>query len=50
MVNIDILNELNDKDLLGELMMTVKSVTKELGIKSYRTVINTGKEAGHDHD
>ena len=42
------LNELNDKGLLGELLMTVKAVTERLGIKSYRTVINTGKEAGQE--
>ena len=42
------LNELNDEKLLGRLLMTVKKVTKDLGIKSYRTVINTGKEAGQE--
>lgn len=42
------LNELDDKNLLGELMMTVKSVTEKLDIKSYRTVINTGKDAGQE--
>ena len=42
------LNELNDKNLLGELMMTVKSVTEKLDIKSYRTVVNTGKDAGQE--
>ena len=47
-LHVESLNELDDKNLLGELMMTVKSVTKELGIKSYRTVINTGKEAGQE--
>ena len=47
-IHVESLNELDDKNLLGELMMTVKSVTKELGIKSYRTVINTGKEAGQE--
>ena len=47
-LHVESLNELNDKDLLGELMMTVKSITKKLGIKSYRTVINTGKEAGQE--
>ena len=47
-LHIESLNELNDKDLLGELMMTVKTVTKELGIKSYKTLINTGKEAGQE--
>ena len=38
----------DDEALLGKLMMTVKTVTKKLGIKSYRTVINTGKEAGQE--
>ena len=45
-LHVESLNELNNKDLLGELMMTVKLTTEKLGIKSYRTVINTGKEAG----
>ena len=47
-LHVESLNELNDEALLGKLMMTVKSVTEKLGIKSYRTVINTGKEAGQD--
>ena len=47
-LHVDSLNELEDKNLLGELMLTVKSVTKKLGINSYRTVINTGKEAGQE--
>lgn len=42
------LNELDDEQLLGKLMMVVKKVTKKLGINSYRTVINTGKEAGQE--
>ena len=46
--HVETLNDLNDKDLLGELMMTVKSVTKKMGIQSYKTVINTGKEAGQE--
>ena len=47
-LHVESLNELNDKDLLGELMMTVKTVTENLGMKSYRTVINTGKDAGQE--
>ena len=27
-------------------MMTVRQVTAKLGIKSYRTIINTGEDAG----
>ena len=42
------LNELDDKNLLGDLMMGVKEVTKKIGLKSYRTQINTGKEAGQE--
>lgn len=47
-LHVESLNELDDENLLGKLMMTVKDVTKKLGIKSYRTVINTGKEAGQE--
>ena len=47
-VHVESLNELDDEVLLGKLMMTVKEVTKKLGIKSYRTVINTGKDAGQE--
>lgn len=46
--HVESLNELDDETLLGKLMMTVKETTKKLGIKSYRTVINTGKEAGQE--
>ena len=47
-LHVESLNELDDEALLGKLMMTVKETTKKLGIKSYRTVINTGKEAGQE--
>ena len=42
------LNELDDRELLAELMLGVKAVTKKIGLKSYRTQINTGKEAGQE--
>ncbi len=42
------LNELEDKNLMGELLSAVKETTKKLGIKSYKTLINTGKEAGQE--
>ena len=32
----------------ANVVVTVKEVTKQQGIKSYRTVINTGKEAGQE--
>jgi len=40
------LNELEDKNLMGELLNSVKEVAKKLNIKEYRTVINTGESAG----
>ena len=45
-IHVESLNELDDETLLGKLMMTVKEVTKNNGIKAYKTIINTGKEAG----
>ncbi len=42
------LNELDDEVLLGKLMMTVKEVTKKIGLNSYKTLINTGKDAGQE--
>ena len=42
------LNELEDKDLMAELLQTVKDVTTTIGLKSYKTQINTGKEAGQE--
>ncbi|HIU87140.1 TPA: histidine triad nucleotide-binding protein [Candidatus Spyradomonas excrementavium] len=40
------LNELDDKNLMGELINGVKSAAKALGLKEYRTVLNTGESAG----
>lgn len=42
------LNELEDKILMAELLMAVKETTKKIGLKSYKTLINTGKEAGQE--
>ena len=47
-LHVESLNELDDKELLGDLLMGVKEVTKKIGLKSYRTQINTGKEAGQE--
>ena len=46
--HVDSLNELEDKKLMGELLQTVKDVTAKIGLKSYKTLINTGKEAGQE--
>jgi histidine triad (HIT) family protein len=47
-LHVESLSELDDEKILGKLMMTVKETTKKLGIKSYKTLINTGKEAGQE--
>ena len=47
-IHVPSLNELDDKDLLGELMLGVKEAAKKVGLKSYRTQINKGKEAGQE--
>ena len=44
----DSLNELDDEIILGKLLGGVKRVAAELGLKSYKTVINTGKDAGQE--
>lgn len=46
--HIKSLNELEDKNLMAELLQTVKDVTKKVGLNAYRTQINTGKEAGQE--
>ena len=47
-VHVASLNELEDKNLMGELLMGVKKAAEKAGLKSYRTQINTGKEAGQE--
>ncbi len=47
-IHVESLNELDDKNLLGELMMTVKEAAKKAGLNSYKTLINTGKDAGQE--
>ncbi len=42
------LNELDDVSLMGELLNAVKEITKKLGLTEYRTVLNTGKQAGQE--
>lgn len=42
------LNELDDKNLMAELLQTVKDAAKKAGMKAYKTQINTGKEAGQE--
>ena len=41
------LNECSE-ELIGKLMAVVKKVTVKEGIKSYKTLINTGKDAGQE--
>ncbi len=46
--HVSSLNELEDKALMGELLAAVKEVAKITGLKAYKTLINTGKEAGQE--
>lgn len=47
-VHVESLNELEDKNLMAELLSAVKATTKKIGLASYKTLINTGKEAGQE--
>ena len=47
-VHVASLNELEYKNLMVELLFGVKEAAKKAGLKSYRTQINTGKEAGQE--
>lgn len=47
-MHVTSLNELEDKTLMAELLSAVKETTKKIGLKSYKTLINTGREAGQE--
>lgn len=47
-VHVASLNELEDEKIMAELLKAVKAVTRKIGLKSYKTLINTGKEAGQE--
>ena len=47
-LHVESLNELEDTNLMAELLMAVKETTKKIGLKSYKTLINTGKDAGQE--
>jgi histidine triad (HIT) family protein len=42
----DSLNEINSKEAFADIFSTIPKIAKQLGIKEYRTVINTGETAG----
>ena len=44
----DSLNEFNGEKYGTDLICTIQDVTKKLGIKSYKTQINTGSDAGQE--
>ncbi|MFI3301202.1 MAG: HIT domain-containing protein [Candidatus Gastranaerophilales bacterium] len=47
-LHVATLNDLKDKTLMAELLAGVKTVTKQIGLQSYKTLINTGKKAGQE--
>ncbi len=50
--HIPSLNEVTSKDtqLLGHMIRMLPEVAKQLGIKSFRTIINTGRASGQEID
>lgn len=44
--HVDSLNELEDEKIMVELLKGIQSTVKKLGLTDYRTIINTGKNAG----
>lgn len=50
--HIPSLNAITDGDikLMGHMIKVLPEVAKQLGIKSFRTIINTGKESGQEVD
>ncbi len=42
------LNDIDNSEVLKKLLEAVLAVTKQEKIESYRTVINTGKDAGQE--
>lgn len=46
--HIESLNELEDRDLMAEMIQTVKDAAKKVGLKAYNLQVNTGKEAGQE--
>jgi len=43
--------ELNDKELMGEMIMVAQEIAKEQHLKGYKLLINVGREGGQviDH-
>jgi len=43
--------EIQDKTLIGELILAVQKIAKEKGLKGYKILINVGREGGQiiDH-
>ncbi len=40
------LNEIDSKEVFAQIFSVIPEITKKLGIKEYRTVVNTGASAG----
>lgn len=40
----------NDSKLMGHMIQTLPLVARQLGLKSFRTIINTGRDSGQEVD
>ena len=46
--HVESLNEVKDMDLIKHLFEAIKEINKKLDIKEFKTLINTGKDAGQE--
>ena len=46
--HVESLNEVDDPELIKNLFLAMKKILKQESIKSFKTLINTGKEAGQE--
>ncbi len=46
--HVESLNEVDDPELIKNLFLAMKKILKQENIKSFKTLINTGKEAGQE--
>ncbi len=46
--HVETLNDVPNEAFGGKFISAIQKATKELGIKEYKTVINTGKSAGQE--
>lgn len=46
--HVESLNEIEDFELIKNLFIAIKKITQQENIKSFKTLVNTGREAGQE--